>query len=107
MFFLAYKWLQESSEPAELKTLMDSRSTQLPGVDACWDKLGTNPDPYAVAMCRRAHLLKQADEAISSQGYNAQEIGWWYPTRQIKSFHPRSMCMQKHRDAVVYEMGLC
>lgn len=57
MYFFAYTWLKESSELAELKALMDSGSIQLPNPDTCWDELGIYPDPFAVAMCRRAQEI--------------------------------------------------
>lgn len=42
-----------------------------------------------------------ATQAIKDGDVNAQEIGYWIPTRQIKTFQPRSPGMALYRDAIV------
>lgn len=42
-----------------------------------------------------------ATQAIKDGDVNAQEIGHWVSTRQIKTFHLRSPGMTLYRDAIV------
>ncbi|PWY72770.1 hypothetical protein BO83DRAFT_39613 [Aspergillus eucalypticola CBS 122712] len=85
----------------------------LPDAAICNTTLGTDPDPYAVAMCRlalriagepegrEAQLFAQAQTDIANKNYSSQDIPLFTPDRQIKTFHPRSNGMLAFRDAVL------
>ncbi|PYI06825.1 hypothetical protein BO78DRAFT_429337 [Aspergillus sclerotiicarbonarius CBS 121057] len=93
-------------------TLMSEGSIPLPDAATCNTTLGTDPDPYAVAMCNvavavsaapdglEAERLAQANADIASKNYSSTSIHWYLPTRQMKTFHPRSDGMYAFRNAV-------
>ncbi|OJJ98707.1 hypothetical protein ASPACDRAFT_30615 [Aspergillus aculeatus ATCC 16872] len=97
---------------AEVATIIADGLT-LPDAATCNTTLGTDPDPYAVAMCRSAlriagdpggqesQLFAQAQLDIANKNYSSQDISLWVPVNQIKTFHPRSNGMLAFRDAVV------
>ncbi|RAH70323.1 mutanase [Aspergillus aculeatinus CBS 121060] len=99
-------------EAAEVVQMMSLGSIPIPDAVTCNTTLGTDPDPYAVVMCDAslsvsmdpngevAQRLAQANADISSRNYSSTAIKWWLPTRQIKTFHPRSDGMFAFRDAV-------
>jgi hypothetical protein len=97
-------------QEAEVKALIAQGSINLPtnctGVD-----IG-DVDPWLRWQCSMADVIKgrsNGTEALSFKAANAeikkgdvhgQEIGFWTPTRQIKTFHPRSPGMVAYRDAI-------
>ncbi|RAK91934.1 mutanase [Aspergillus costaricaensis CBS 115574] len=97
---------------SEVATLIADGLT-LPDANTCNTTLGTDPDPYAVAMCRtalriagdpeglEAQSFAQAETDIANKNYSSQDIPLYTPVRQIKSFHPRSNGMLAFRDAVL------
>ncbi|KAL3463731.1 SGNH hydrolase-type esterase domain-containing protein [Aspergillus heterothallicus] len=105
-----------ATETDEISALMDAGGIQLPDADTCQAALGSNPDPYAVFMCDVAvHVkansssliaqsLDRANQAIADKDYSSQDVSWWLPTRQIKTFHPRSPGMMFYAGAAVGEM---
>ncbi|RAL13202.1 SGNH/GDSL hydrolase family protein [Aspergillus homomorphus CBS 101889] len=99
-------------EAAEMVQMMSLGSIPIADAATCNTTLGTDPDPYAVVMCdaaisvsmepdgKIAQLLAQANADIASGNYSSTAITWWLPTRQIKTFHPRSDGIFAFRDAV-------
>lgn len=102
-----------ATETDEITALMNAGSIQLPDADTCQAALGSGPDPYAAFMCDVAiHVkansssliaqsLDRANQAIANQDYSSQDVSWWLPTRQIKTFHPRSPGMMFYAGAAV------
>ncbi|CAM1501517.1 Fc.00g035010.m01.CDS01 [Cosmosporella sp. VM-42] len=100
-------------EAAEVAAIIAEGKISLPDPDTCHDSLGTDPDPYDYAMCQvsitiaedpsgpEAVRYQNAVDAISSQDFNSEDIRWYAPTRQIKTFHPRSPGMVAFRDALI------
>ncbi|PVH73247.1 hypothetical protein DL98DRAFT_563279 [Cadophora sp. DSE1049] len=100
-------------EAAEVASLISSGGIPLPDAGSCYGNLGTDPDPYAYAMCQVSMSISEdptgpeavrynaAQAAIARGDVNAQEIPGYVPTRQIKTFHPRSPGMVAYRDAVL------
>ncbi|KAH6720758.1 SGNH hydrolase-type esterase domain-containing protein [Leptodontidium sp. MPI-SDFR-AT-0119] len=100
-------------EAAEVASLISSGGIPLPDAGSCFAALGTDPDPYAYAMCQvaisifedptgpQAMSYRAAQAAIASGDFNSQEIPRYTPTRQIKTFHPRSPGMVAYRDAIL------
>lgn len=100
-------------EAAEVAAIISSGQIPLPDAGTCYASLGTDPDPYAYAMCQvstsiaedpsgpEAVRYQAAKAAISSGNYSSQDISWYLPTRQVKTFHPRSPGMVAYRDAVL------
>jgi hypothetical protein len=98
---------------SELQALISSGNVQLPDASDCGSKLGTDPDPWATWMCRFpeglkedpngefAQLLDGANAEIAQKNLTGQHIGYFVPTRQVKTFHPRSPGMVAYRDAVI------
>jgi hypothetical protein len=109
-----------AEEAKEQQALVSQGAIRLPDADTCQDTLGDNSDPYAVAMCRRAQevngnftsnatsltaeILQQANEDIVAGIVDSQSISWWLPTRQIKTFHPRSPGQAAIRDSIIERM---
>lgn len=48
--------------------------------------------------------LERANKAIADGDYSNQDIGWYLPTSQVKTFHPRSPGMALYREAVISAM---
>lgn len=100
-------------EDQEVIALAKQGSVQLPPFDKCEGNLGTDPDPYARFMCRVSQVvhmapngtvaagLKEANNQIASNNLTAQHIKWYIPTRQIKTFHPRTPGMIAYRDSII------
>jgi hypothetical protein len=53
-----------------------------------------------------AKLYATALADIESGDFTSQHIGYFTPTRQIKTFHPRSPGMVAYRDAIIEAMTL-
>ncbi|KAJ9480771.1 hypothetical protein VN97_g12756 [Penicillium thymicola] len=104
------------TEADELQALADQGSIKLPDAATCRESLGTDPDPYAEAMCHvaetvahdpngpEAQRLDRANKALANGDLSVQEISWYLPTRTIKMFHPRTPGMAIYRDAVIDSM---
>ena len=45
-----------------------------------------------------------AEQDIANGNYSSQDIPWYTPTRQVKTFHPRSPGMVVYRDACLAAM---
>ncbi|KAI1428363.1 SGNH hydrolase-type esterase domain-containing protein [Xylaria sp. FL1777] len=70
-------------------------------------------DPWDVWKCRWAQViaedpdgevaqrLAKANADLSDGNYQTDDVSWWLPTRQIKTFHPRSRGMNSYKDAIV------
>ncbi|KAK6065946.1 esterase family protein [Seiridium cupressi] len=108
---------QSSAEEAsEAAAIVSAGSVSLPDASTCNGTLGTDPDPYDVFLCRMsenvaddpsgpaATQLDAANTAIANGNVSSQDVSWWTPTRQIKTFHPRSVGMTAYRDAIVAAM---
>lgn len=88
----------------------------LPDANTCNTTLGVNPDPYAVAMCNVAQEVcddpqgpealrfGRANTALANGDFNSQDVSWYAPTRQIKTFHPRTPGMYAYRDAILRQI---
>ncbi|KAJ6103765.1 mutanase [Penicillium sp. IBT 16267x] len=97
----------------ELSTLEASKSLPLPDGNTCNITLGVDPDPVDVYWCDLASaiasepdgdLAKQvalANIALADGNFTTQDISWFLPTNQIKTFHPRSAGMALYRDAIL------
>jgi hypothetical protein len=48
-----------------------------------------------------AWSYENATQAVRDGDVNSQHMKDWYPTRQIKTFHPRSPGMGLYRDAIL------
>jgi hypothetical protein len=103
-----------AADAAELQAMFARGPIALPDASTCSSTaLGANPDPYAVALCKLAQTVRddpQGPEALRFGGANAelaggnfssQDVPWYAPTRQIKTFHPRTPGMYAYRDAVL------
>lgn len=106
-------------ESSEVRTLVSQGQIKLPDHSTCRTDLSsitTGADPYLLAMCRvaeevadnptgpQASRLNQANTAIAAGDVSSQDIPWYVPTRQIKTFHPRSPGMVAYRDAIIHAM---
>lgn len=47
-----------------------------------------------------ATYLAEANAQIEGKNLTSQHIGWFTPTRQVKTFHPRSPGMVAYKDAI-------
>ncbi|KAF2268066.1 SGNH hydrolase [Lojkania enalia] len=102
-------------ESAEIASLISAGSIPVPDSN-CRASLDSDADPYLRAMCNvaeavaedpegpEAKYLADANADIQSGNVTSQHIGWFTPTRQIKTFHPRSPGMVAYRDAVIDSM---
>ncbi|KAH8903035.1 SGNH hydrolase [Coniochaeta sp. PMI_546] len=101
-----------AAEAAELQAMFAQGPIALPDANSCNTTLGANPDPYAVAMCNLAQTVRDAPDGpeaqrfgranadLSSGNFNSQDVPWYAPTRQVKTFHPRTSGMIAYRDAI-------
>ncbi|KAK3937884.1 Mutanase Pc12g07500-like protein 1 [Diplogelasinospora grovesii] len=102
-----------AADAAEVSALFAAGPIVLPDWSTCNTTLGDQPDPYALAMCRVAQEIHDdptgpqatrwaaANADIASGNYSSQSVPWYAPTRQIKTFHPRTPGMHAYRDAVL------
>lgn len=103
-------------EAAEVDALIKAGSIPLPDSSTCEASLGTDPDPYAVWLCTMSQAINddptgpaalsysRATTAVAAGDYNSADISWYTPTRQVKTFHPRSPGMLAYRDAIIAKM---
>ncbi len=104
-----------AAESAELASFEKSGEIPLPATD-CGTNLNIDADPYIRWMCRLTNDLradskqdhnvwavqyKEANAHIKNGTVSAQHVSYFTPTRQIKTFHPRSPGMLVYRDAVL------
>ncbi|KAH2979057.1 hypothetical protein KXW58_004186 [Aspergillus fumigatus] len=101
-----------SSDSADISSLMQT-GINLPEATTCQQLIGSDPDPYETFLCLASIAIKEdpngpvawsygnATQAIRDGDMNSQHINDWYPTRQIKTFHPRSPGMGLYRDAIL------
>lgn len=106
-----------STESIDVKSFIDQGEIKLPDgcthqslLDRDWSK---SRDPYDLALCRvaaeiadapdgdEAKRFRQANKDIAAGDVSSQSIPWYLPTRQIKTFHPRTTGMQAYRDAII------
>ena len=97
--------------------LIAAGNIPLPDPNACIESLGTDPDPYAYFMCQMSIAISEdpsgpaassyqaAMADIASANYSSTDISWYVPTRQIKTFHPRSPGMAAYMQAVTEAMA--
>ncbi|KPM41745.1 hypothetical protein AK830_g4814 [Neonectria ditissima] len=102
-----------AEEQQEIQAVVDSGKIELPDAASCNDNLGSDPDPWDRWLCRAAEEISErpdgplaeyltlANDAVAQGNVSAEEISWWVPTRQIKTFHPRSRGMVAYRDAII------
>lgn len=100
-------------ESADLSALQTAGRLPLPDGTTCNTTLGIDPDPVAVYWCdlavaiashpdgEIANFVAMVNHDLASGDFNAQNISYILPTRQIKAFHPRSAGMALYRDAVM------
>ncbi|CAO2648048.1 Nn.00g089700.m01.CDS01 [Neocucurbitaria sp. VM-36] len=103
-------------ESAEITSLISAGRIPVPDAN-CRATLDSDADPYVRAMCHVAEAISEDPEGpeatypaeanvdIKSGNITSQHIGWFTPTRQIKTFHPRSPGMIAYRDAVIESIG--
>ncbi|SMR52547.1 unnamed protein product [Zymoseptoria tritici ST99CH_3D1] len=53
-----------------------------------------------------ASKLREANNEIAAKNFTGQSIGWFSPTRQIKTFHPRTPGMIACRDSIIAAINL-
>ncbi|USW58442.1 Putative SGNH hydrolase-type esterase domain, SGNH hydrolase superfamily [Septoria linicola] len=104
---------KDPSEIAEIAALVSKGKIELPAPDRCDSEQGTDPDPYSKWLCRvsqnitadpqgiLAKTWKAANDDISAKNLNSQSIGFFTPTNQVKTFHPRTPGMMAYRDSIV------
>ena len=98
---------------AELQALIRAPKVELPDAGTCAGELGTEPDPVAAFQCsmsiavskapdgNASQALKAANEALAKGDFTDKHISYFLPTRQVKTFHPRSSGMGAYRDAII------
>ncbi|GFF25735.1 glucan endo-1,3-alpha-glucosidase agn1 [Aspergillus udagawae] len=104
-----------SSDPADIASLMQT-GVNLPEASNCQQAIGSDPDPYEKFLCLASIAINQdpngpvawsynnATQAIKDGNVNSQHVSDWSPTRQIKTFHPRSPGMGLYRDAILQKI---
>ncbi|KAI1928490.1 hypothetical protein LOZ65_001983 [Ophidiomyces ophidiicola] len=102
-----------NEEQNEIKALVNAGKVELPDHKTCGSMLGSDPDPWANWLCNMAKdvakypngetakRLKMANEEIAKKDFKGQHIPSYTPTRQIKTFHPRSPGMVAYRDKII------
>ncbi|OGE47618.1 hypothetical protein PENARI_c040G05131 [Penicillium arizonense] len=102
-----------ADDSADLSVLQASGSLPLPDGNTCNTTLGVDPDPVDVYWCDIASAVASdpdgdiatqvalANTALASGDFTAQDVSRFLPTRQIKTFHPRSIGMAFYRDAIL------
>ncbi|KAF2746553.1 SGNH hydrolase [Sporormia fimetaria CBS 119925] len=101
----------QAVEQQEIGAMVEQGRVPLPNSDC--DIMDINDiDPYERALCRiretidedpegpEAKYLEEANKHIKEGNVSSQAIGWFTPTRQIKTFHPRSAGMEAYAQAV-------
>jgi hypothetical protein len=100
-------------DQADIHELQQNGGLSLPDAATCKDQLGPDPDPYRSWMCDIARGIAKNPNGVVAQSYNnasaewadgdfgAAHIPWYLPTRQIKTFHPRTRGMYAYRDALI------
>ncbi|KGO39835.1 Esterase, SGNH hydrolase-type [Penicillium expansum] len=103
----------QSSNSDDMAALMQAGSINLPNSSNCNASLGSDPDPYVKWLCmvsveidanpngEWAQDYAKATQGIANGNVNVKEINMFYPTSQIKAFHPRSPSMALYRDAIL------
>ncbi|KAH2034642.1 hypothetical protein KXV65_000174 [Aspergillus fumigatus] len=101
-----------SSDVADIAFLMQT-GINLPEASTCQQTISSDPDPYEEFLCLASVAIKEepngpvawsygnATQAVRDGNVNSQHMKDWYPTRQIKTFHPRSPGMGLYRDAIL------
>ncbi|KAJ5824723.1 esterase family protein [Penicillium robsamsonii] len=101
-----------SSDPEDMSSLRQA-GISLPDASNCEETLGSDPDPYDKWLCLASIAINQdpngpvawsygnATQDIKDGYMNTQHVSDWYPTRQIKTFRPRSPGMALYRDAIL------
>ncbi|KAK0660438.1 putative esterase [Cercophora samala] len=107
-------------EEAETQMLIESGKIELPSAETCNSTVSEGRDPYESYLCYVAELVREepegeeakmvqrANDFIAGNGGNVtiQEVSWYTPTRQIKTFHPRTVGMFAYRDAVLSQLEI-
>ncbi|KAJ5951187.1 uncharacterized protein N7479_009600 [Penicillium vulpinum] len=101
-----------SSDSEDISSLMQN-GINLPDASNCEETLGSDPDPWDKWLCLASITINQepdgpmawsygnATQDIKDGNMQTQHVSDWYPTRQIKTFHPRSPGMALYRDAIL------
>ncbi|KAJ0382123.1 hypothetical protein COL922a_013189 [Colletotrichum nupharicola] len=108
-----------AQDEAEAKALIQAGNATLPDAKECEGVTGSSGgDPWKLWQCRMAEAVAEDPSGPAAARFNAtnralgggnmtiQGIDWWVPTRQIKTFHPRTRGMIAYRDAIIHEMQL-
>lgn len=106
-------------DEAEKKALIQAGNITLPDAASCEGVTATSgDDPWLLWQCRMSAAIENdpkgpvaesfnaANDALSRGNVTTQDVSWWVPTRQIKTFHPRTRGMMGYRDAIIHEMQL-
>ena len=108
-----------AAENSEIQALVSQGQINLPDSSSCYNDLSSSAngaDPYLLSMCRvseeiamdpsgpQASRFNSANAAIAAGDVSSQDVSWYVPTRQIKTFHPRSPGMAAYRDSVIEVM---
>jgi hypothetical protein len=103
----------EGADPNEVQAMVNAGPITFPNPTTCQAALGTDPDPVAEWNCQSAQIiaadpngpLKQyldaANQETNARNVSGKHVSWFAPTRQIKTFHPRSVGMAAYRDALI------
>ncbi|VBB84421.1 Putative Esterase [Podospora comata] len=106
-------------EKDETQMLIESGEIKLPSEETCNSTASEGRDPYESYLCYVAELVREepegeeakrvngANDFISGKdGANIQDVSWYAPTRQIKTFHPRTVGMFAYRDAILEKLEI-
>ena len=99
---------------SELSELSTGNTTAIPDVaTACANVVdGSDNDPYDVLLCQIAQvnaeptlpeyqILVDDQASIHDGNVSAVNIPWWIPTRQAKTFHPRTLGQNAYAQAIM------
>ena len=114
----------ESAQDAnneEENAVVAGNSTALPNPNTCQSTLGQSTDWADRMLCDTARAINSAStlgtngsaptspisvydadlQAWKDQNFTAVEVPWWVPTRQAKTFHPKTLGQQAYKLAIM------
>jgi hypothetical protein len=102
-------------ETSEISNIISTGGIPMPK-PGCLSTMDPNQDPYIRNLCYLAEAIAQEPDGlvakeyanaladIKGRNFTSQHIGYFSPTRQIKTFHPRSPGMEAYQDAILLSM---
>jgi hypothetical protein len=104
-------------ESSEISNIINTGGIPMPK-PGCLNTTEPNQDPYIRNLCYLAETIAQVPDGllakeyanaladIKDRNFTSQHIGYFSPTRQIKTFHPRSPGMKAYQDAIMVSMDM-